>query len=39
MSETTAAPYFRQGGRPVVPTLAQYDVRDLAHWERSDCGA
>ena len=39
VSETTAAPYFLQGGRPVVPTLAQYDVSDLARWERSDCGA
>lgn len=39
VSETTAAPYFRQGGRPVVPALAQYDVRELARWERSDCGA
>jgi hypothetical protein len=39
VSETTAAPYFLDGGRPVVPTLAQYDVRDFPRWERSDCGA
>jgi hypothetical protein len=39
VSETTAAPYFLEGGRPVVPTLAEYDVRDLARWARSDCGA
>jgi hypothetical protein len=39
VSETTAAPYFLDGGRPVVPTLAQYDVSDFARWERSDCGA
>lgn len=39
VSETTAAPYFLQGGRPVVPTLAEYDVGDLRRWERSDCGA
>lgn len=39
VSETTAAPYFRQGGRPVVPTLAEYDVRDLARWQRSGCDA
>lgn len=39
VSETTAAPYFLQGGRPVVPTLAEYDARRLAGWERSDCGA
>ncbi|PWN02003.1 hypothetical protein DJ010_15840 [Nocardioides silvaticus] len=39
VSETTAAPYFRQGGRPVVPALAQYDVSELARWERSTCGA
>ncbi|MDZ5622784.1 hypothetical protein [Nocardioides bizhenqiangii] len=38
VSETTAAPYFLDGGRPVVPTLAHYDVRDLPRWERSDCG-
>jgi len=39
VSETTAAPYFLEGGRPVVPTLAAYDVGDLRRWERSDCGA
>jgi hypothetical protein len=39
VSETTAAPYFLDGGRPVVPTLAQYDVSDFRRWERSECGA
>jgi len=39
VSETTAAPYFLDGGRPVVPTLAAYDVSDFRRWERSDCGA
>lgn len=39
VSESTAAPYFRRGGRPVVPALAQYDLRDLARWERSTCPA
>ncbi|MDQ6525714.1 hypothetical protein RB608_19010 [Nocardioides sp. LHD-245] len=37
VSESTAAPYFRRGGRPVVPALAQYDLRDLARWEPSTC--
>ena len=37
VSETTAAPYFLEGGRPVVPTLAEYDVRRFRRWERSDC--
>lgn len=37
VSETTAAPYFRQGGRPAVPTLAQYDVDGLRRWQRSTC--
>jgi hypothetical protein len=39
VSETTAAPYFLQGGRPVVPTLARYDVSRLPRWERSGCEA
>jgi len=39
VSETTAAPYFLDGARPVVPTLAAYDVSDFRRWERSDCGA
>ncbi|KAA1419451.1 hypothetical protein F0U44_13535 [Nocardioides humilatus] len=39
VSETTAAPYFLDGGRPVVPTVAQYDVSRFGRWERSDCGA
>ncbi len=37
ISEATAPRYVRRGGRPVVPTLAQYDVRDLARWQRSTC--
>ncbi|MBM7518348.1 hypothetical protein [Nocardioides nitrophenolicus] len=38
VSEATAPRYVRQGGRPVVPTLAQYDVGELARWQRSTCG-
>lgn len=37
ISEATARRYVRKGGRPVVPTLAQYDVRELARWRRSTC--
>lgn len=37
VSESTAAPYFRQGGRPVVPQLASFDVGRLRAWERSTC--
>jgi hypothetical protein len=39
VSETTAERYFLDGGRPVVPTLAAYDVRDFPRWERSTCGS
>ncbi|WP_183093078.1 hypothetical protein [Nocardioides stalactiti] len=39
VSETPSAPYFLQGGRPVVPALARYDVSELVGGERSDCGA
>ena len=37
VSETTATPYFLQGGRPVVPTIAAYDIRDFRRWQRSTC--
>lgn len=37
VSETTAAPYFLQGGRPVVPTLSAYDVSRFPRWQRSAC--
>ncbi|MEZ0577911.1 hypothetical protein [Nocardioides sp. MH1] len=39
VSETTAAPYFLQGGRPVVPALAAYDVRRFDRWRPSECGS
>lgn len=37
LSESTARPYFRQGGRPVVPQLAAYDVSRLAQWQEPPC--
>jgi hypothetical protein len=37
VSETTSPRYFLQGGRPVVPTLAEYDVRDFRRWQHADC--
>ena len=37
VSETTASPYFRQGGRPVVPQLVRYDLRHVADWARPSC--
>lgn len=37
VSETTAAPYFREGGRPVVPQLVRYDLRQVDAWARPSC--
>ena len=37
VSETTSRPYFSQGGRPVVPQLAGFEVRRLRAWERTGC--
>ncbi|WP_141015351.1 hypothetical protein [Nocardioides sambongensis] len=37
VSESTAAPYFRQGGRPVVPQLARYDLRSVRGWAEPAC--
>jgi hypothetical protein len=37
LSESTAAPYYRKGGRPVVPQLARFDLRRLADWRAPDC--
>jgi hypothetical protein len=37
VSETTASPYFGQGGRPVVPQLVRYDLRHVTAWARPSC--
>lgn len=37
VSESTAAPYFTQGGRPTVPQLVAYDVRRLAGGDPPPC--
>ena len=37
LSESTSEPYFSQGGRPVVPQVAGFDVGRLRAWERSTC--
>ncbi|TYL46240.1 hypothetical protein FXB39_13860 [Nocardioides sp. BGMRC 2183] len=37
VSESTSAPYFRQGGRPVVPQVARYDLRGIGEWSAPDC--
>lgn len=37
VSESTAAPYFRKGGRPVVPQLARFETDGFAAWREPDC--
>lgn len=37
LSESTAVPYWRKGGRPVVPQLARFDLSRLADWEPPGC--
>ncbi|QYJ03832.1 hypothetical protein KUV85_16135 [Nocardioides panacisoli] len=37
LSESTSAPYWRRGGRPLVPQLARFEVADLADWRPPDC--
>lgn len=37
VSESTSAPYFLDGGRPVVPALARFDLRAIEDWEPAPC--
>lgn len=37
LSESTAAPYWRKGGRPVVPQLGRFDLRGFDDWRGPDC--
>jgi hypothetical protein len=37
VSESTTLPYYTKGGRPVVPTMARFDVSGFADWSRSTC--
>jgi hypothetical protein len=37
VTESSSRPYQRKGGRPVVPTLAQFDITGAAQWHGATC--
>ncbi len=37
LSESTAAPYVRQGGRPVVPQIVRFDLSAIRDWLPGSC--
>lgn len=36
-SESTSEHYFKQGGRPVIPQIARYDLSTFTTWQKAHC--
>jgi hypothetical protein len=37
VTESSSRPYQEKGGRPVVPTLAQFDISEAGRWQDATC--